>query len=76
MVGTCGISAERFRPRNHLGADHATRATAILNHNGLAQRFSQTLRQRTRDQVRAATRRERHNDAHGLDGIILGTRHV
>ena len=57
--------------RHHLGADHAARAAAIFNHKGVTQRFGQALRQRARDKIGAATRREWHDEAYWFCGVAL-----
>ena len=45
-------------------ADAAGSASAVLDHERLAQRLLQMRLEETRDDVGAATGRKRHNDAH------------
>ena len=57
--------------RGRLGAERAARATAVLDHHLVSERFRQRLLQDARDDVGAAARRIRHDEAHGLDRPLL-----
>jgi hypothetical protein len=56
--------AVRGGARRHLGAETAARAGAVLDHEGLAERLAHAFAAQSRDEVRIAASRERHDHAH------------
>jgi len=59
------------RTRDQLGPDHCVGTRAIFDHDLLTQQFRQTRRNETRDDVRAAARRRRNDEADCTGGVGL-----
>jgi hypothetical protein len=53
------------RPRDDLRSDHRVSAGAVVDDHVLSERVAEVLRQRARDDVGAAARRERHDETYG-----------
>jgi hypothetical protein len=58
-----------IRLRDDVSGDHAASAAPVVVKNRLAQFVAELDRDRTGDDVRTATRRERHDPADGLYGV-------
>ena len=62
------------RARNLRRGDRPAGAGTVLDQHRLAERLAHALADQPRDDVGGAARRERHQDAHGLRGELLGGR--
>jgi hypothetical protein len=67
--------AVRLRAGDDLRADYACSTGPVIDDERLPECDGQLLRNRSRGEIGAATRRVRNDDAHGAHGIFLGPKY-